>query len=46
MGEAGARRATITAHHLLYNRNAIFLGGVRRTTACRCSSARSIAVRW
>jgi hypothetical protein len=35
--------ATITAHHLLYNRNAIFAGGVRRTTiACRFSNVRSI----
>jgi dihydroorotase len=35
--------ATITAHHLLYNRNAIFAGGVRRiTTACRSSSASGI----
>lgn len=29
--------ATITAHHLLYNRNAIFQGAFARTgTACRC----------
>ena len=36
--------ATITAHHLLYNRNAIFVGGVRpTTTACPCSSAKRTA---
>jgi dihydroorotase len=28
---------TLTAHHLLLNRNAIFAGGIRpHTTACRC----------
>ena len=33
--EAGARTAaTITAHHLLYNRNAIFLGGIRPHYYC------------
>jgi dihydroorotase len=32
---AGARTAaTITAHHLLYNRNAIFLGGIRPHYYC------------
>jgi dihydroorotase len=30
----GAIGATITAHHLLYNRNAIFLGGVRPHFYC------------
>jgi dihydroorotase len=36
--------ATLTAHHLLYNRNAIFTGGIRPpTTACRCSSAKRTA---
>ena len=35
VGEAGAKTAaTITAHHLLYNRNAIFLGGVRPHYYC------------
>ena len=35
VGEAGAQTAaTITAHHLLYNRNAIFLGGVRPHYYC------------
>jgi dihydroorotase len=35
VGEAGANLgATITAHHLLYNRNAIFLGGVRPHYYC------------
>jgi dihydroorotase len=35
VGEAGAHTAaTITAHHLLYNRNAIFLGGVRPHYYC------------
>ncbi|WP_298832393.1 dihydroorotase [uncultured Piscinibacter sp.] len=35
VGEAGPRTAaTITAHHLLYNRNAIFLGGVRPHYYC------------
>lgn len=35
VGEAGPRTAaTITAHHLLYNRNAIFLGGVRPHFYC------------
>jgi dihydroorotase len=36
VGEAGAHNtaATITAHHLLYNRNAIFLGGVRPHYYC------------
>lgn len=35
VGEAGAKTAaTITAHHLLYNRNAIFLGGVRPHWYC------------
>ena len=35
VAEAGARTAaTITAHHLLYNRNAIFLGGVRPHYYC------------
>src|SRR6056297_1803292 len=39
--------ATITVHHLLLNRNAMFVGGLRRTiTACRSSSARNIAGRW
>lgn len=33
--EAGANTAaTVTAHHLLYNRNAIFLGGVRPHYYC------------
>ena len=33
--EAGAHTAaTITAHHLLYNRNAIFLGGIRPHYSC------------
>ena len=33
--EAGAHTAaTITAHHLLYNRNAIFLGGIRPHYYC------------
>jgi dihydroorotase len=31
---AGAMAATITAHHLLYNRNAIFKGGVRPHWYC------------
>jgi dihydroorotase len=32
--------ATITAHHLLYNRNHMLVGGIARTsTACRSSSA-------
>jgi dihydroorotase len=36
--------ATITAHHLLYNRNASSSAAcARTTTACRCSSARSTA---
>ena len=30
--------ATITAHHLLYNRNAIFAGGIRRPCPKRCLS--------
>ena len=35
VAEAGALTgATITAHHLLYNRNAIFLGGVRPHYYC------------
>jgi dihydroorotase len=35
VGEAGPNLgATITAHHLLYNRNAIFLGGVRPHYYC------------
>jgi dihydroorotase len=35
VGEAGAMTgATITAHHLLYNRNAIFTGGVRPHYYC------------
>ncbi len=35
VGEAGRHTAaTITAHHLLYNRNAIFLGGVRPHYYC------------
>ncbi|MBX3603868.1 MAG: dihydroorotase [Piscinibacter sp.] len=35
VGEAGPRTAaTITAHHLLFNRNAIFLGGVRPHYYC------------
>ena len=35
VGEAGANlAATITAHHLLYNRNALFLGGVRPHFYC------------
>lgn len=35
VGEAGPNTAaTITAHHLLYNRNAIFLGGVRPHYYC------------
>jgi dihydroorotase len=35
VGEAGPQTAaTITAHHLLYNRNAIFLGGVRPHYYC------------
>jgi len=36
VAEAGAHTAaTITAHHLLYNRNAIFVGGVRPHYYCR-----------
>jgi dihydroorotase len=48
VAEAGPHTAaTITAHHLLYNRNAIFSGGcARTTTACRCSSASCTARRW
>jgi hypothetical protein len=43
----GPIAATITAHHLLYNRNEIFKGGIVRTiTACRCSSAKNTAWRW
>ena len=39
--------ATITAHHLLYNRNAIFLGACGPTgTAFPSSSARAIGKRW
>jgi dihydroorotase len=35
VGEAGPHTAaTVTAHHLLYNRNAIFLGGVRPHYYC------------
>ena len=35
VGEAGPHTAaTITSHHLLYNRNAIFLGGVRPHYYC------------
>ncbi len=35
VGEAGSHTAaTITAHHLLYNRNALFLGGVRPHYYC------------
>lgn len=35
VAEAGANTAaTVTAHHLLYNRNAIFLGGVRPHYYC------------
>ncbi len=35
VAEAGAHTAaTITAHHLLYNRNAIFLGGIRPHYYC------------
>ena len=35
VAEAGAHTAaTITAHHLLYNRNAIFTGGVRPHYSC------------
>jgi dihydroorotase len=35
VGEAGAHTAaTITAHHLLYNRNAIFSGGIRPHLYC------------
>jgi dihydroorotase len=35
VSEAGARvGATITAHHLLYNRNAIFTGGIRPHYYC------------
>ncbi len=35
VSEAGPRTAaTVTAHHLLYNRNAIFLGGVRPHYYC------------
>lgn len=33
-GEGGPLAATITAHHLLYNRNAIFAGGVRPHYYC------------
>jgi dihydroorotase len=32
--EPGTLAATITAHHLLYNRNAIFLGGIRPHYYC------------
>ena len=31
---AGPVAATITAHHLLYNRNAIFTGGIRPHYYC------------
>jgi dihydroorotase len=35
VGEAGVHTAaTVTAHHLLYNRNALFLGGVRPHYYC------------
>jgi dihydroorotase len=35
VAEAGAHTAaTVTAHHLLYNRNAIFLGGIRPHYYC------------
>lgn len=34
MGASGPVAATITAHHLLYNRNALFLGGVRPHYYC------------
>jgi len=35
VGEAGSHTAaTITAHHLLFNRNAIFLGGIRPHYYC------------
>lgn len=33
-GASGPVAATITAHHLLYNRNALFLGGVRPHYYC------------
>ena len=33
-GRAAAPAATITAHHLLYNRNAIFIGGIRPHYYC------------
>jgi dihydroorotase len=33
-GAPGTLAATITAHHLLYNRNAIFLGGIRPHYYC------------
>ena len=33
-GEGAATAATITAHHLLYNRNAIFSGGIRPHYYC------------
>ena len=43
---APASRATITPQHLLMNRNALFAGGIRRTTtACRCSRPSRIASR-
>jgi TusA-related sulfurtransferase/predicted TIM-barrel fold metal-dependent hydrolase len=39
--------ATITAHHLLMNRNAIFVGGIRpHHYCCRYSSANCTARRW
>ena len=38
--------ATLTAHHLLMNRNAMLVAAsARTTTACRCSSAKPIARR-
>jgi len=39
--------ATITAHHLVINRNAIFAGGIRPHLYClRSPSARSIGEHW
>jgi len=38
--------ATVTAHHLLYNRNAIIVGGIRPHYYCRpCSSVKSTGSR-
>lgn len=34
MGAEGPVAATITAHHLLYNRNALFIGGIRPHYYC------------